>query len=188
MCFLSRCCGSYCCMPQSLSDGSTEGDARTDAERRAFRLMLKNVNLLFLGMSVLILTDRSFLSRFWTNFEAWLAMQDVSMLGLVSARHALGRCTIRCVHGAPEALIESLLQEWSDCTAQKALDKLSSADVRVTNQADKDVQLSKILELDRRVADVAYSIGICREPSPEKPAARWKLASDEPKVKRTRTY
>ena len=31
--------------------------------------------MLYLGMSVLILLDRSYSSRFWTNYEAWLSMQ-----------------------------------------------------------------------------------------------------------------
>lgn len=63
-------------------------------------------------------------------------------------------------------------QEWADCTAQQAYEKLRSADVQVTNQADKDVQLPKILELDQRVTGIANDIGLHREPSPEpRPAA-----------------
>lgn len=91
-------------------------------------------NLLFLGVGVLILTDRSYLSRFWCSFEvsrmwhlelhiscqsqaearshllslscvrsvqAWLAMQDVSKHGLVSARSSsrTQRCSIVTMHG-----------------------------------------------------------------------------------------
>jgi len=138
----------YCCMPQA-SEATHE---RTEEERQLFSLMLKNCNLLFLGMGVLILTDRSYLSRFWCSFEAWLAMQDVSKHGLVSARSSsrTQRCSIVTMHGAPEALIESLVEEWSNCTAAKAFEKLSSADVAVTNQSDKDTQLPKIIELDER--------------------------------------
>ena len=145
----------FCCMPQK-----TEGNTRSDAEKQTFELMLKNVNLLFLGIGVLILTDRSYLSRFWTQFEAWLAMQDASASGLVSAHVADKRCFIRCVHGAPEALIESLVEEWSGCTAQRAFDKLSAPDVHVTNQSDKDLQLPKIIELDSRVSVTAQRLGI----------------------------
>jgi len=138
----------YCCMPQA-SEATHE---RTEEERQLFSLMLKNCNLLFLGVGVLILTDRSYLSRFWCSFEAWLAMQDVSKHGLVSARSSsrTQRCSIVTMHGAPEALIESLVEEWSNCTAAKAFEKLSSADVAVTNQSDKDTQLPKIIELDER--------------------------------------
>jgi len=184
----------YCCMPQSLSSDAEDFDARTESERQQFRLQLKNVNLLYLGVGVLVLTDRSYLSRFWracvqTNFEAWLSMQDVSIHGLISARHASWRCTIKCVHGAPEGLIESLVEEWSDCTARKAFEKLSSADVMCTNLSDKEVQLPKILELDQRVADVALAIGLEREPSPDIRAVgqTWDEAS-EPLVERSQTF
>lgn len=148
----------YSCMPQK-NEGS-EFNTRDNAEKQTFALMLKNINLLFLGIGVLILTDRSYLSRFWTQFEAWLAMQDISTSGLVSAHVADKRCTIRCVHGAPEALVESLVEEWSGCTAQRAFEKLSAPDVYVTNQSDKDLQLPKILELDGHVSVVAQRLGI----------------------------
>jgi hypothetical protein len=49
-------------MPQNTG---TETDIRTAEERQLFALMLRNVNLLYLGVNVLILTDRSYLSRFW---------------------------------------------------------------------------------------------------------------------------
>jgi len=187
---VSRVWIDYCCMPQNTG---TEVDIRTAEERQLFALMLRNVNLLYLGVNVLILTDRSYLSRFWTNFEAWLAMQDVSMHGLVTASSVTlrSRCTIMCVHGAPEALIESLIEEWSDCTAAKAYQKLSAPDVRATNQSDKDVQLPKILLLDKRVAAVALRKGIDRTPSPckfgQQRAASWQ-PEDFPALERRKTF
>ena len=54
--------GSYWCMPQ--------GNDRSDADKVRFKWMLQNVNLLYLGCSVLCLVDISYLSRFWTQFEA----------------------------------------------------------------------------------------------------------------------
>lgn len=175
----------FCCMPQS---DAASGE-RTEGEKQYFSLMLKNVNLLFLGIGVLILTDRSYLSRFWTNFEAWLSMQDVSMHGLVSARNSSTRCSIMTVHGAPEALIESLVEEWSNCTAAKAFEKLSSADIAVTNQSDKDIQLPKILELDQRTAALALQMGLEREPSPEvPPTTTWDNGLSIPTVERRKTY
>ena len=41
------------------------------------------VNLLYLGCRVLILLDKSYFGRFWTLFEAWLAMRRSSEEGLV---------------------------------------------------------------------------------------------------------
>ena len=42
--------------------------ARSDAEKLSFDWMLSNVNLLYLGLSVLILQDVSTRSRFWTQY------------------------------------------------------------------------------------------------------------------------
>ena len=38
---------------------------RTAEERHLFKMVLPNINLLYLGASVLVLMDRSYLSRFW---------------------------------------------------------------------------------------------------------------------------
>lgn len=38
---------------------------RTPAEQVAFKHMLTHVNLLYLGLSVLVLLDLSYMSRFW---------------------------------------------------------------------------------------------------------------------------
>jgi hypothetical protein len=46
----------YCCLPQS---SLVETNTRTEEEQQLFSLSLKNVNLLFLGLGVLVLTDRS---------------------------------------------------------------------------------------------------------------------------------
>ena len=47
--------------------------------------MLSEVNLLYLGTTVLILLDLSYVSRFWTQFESWLAMQYAMPDGLKPA-------------------------------------------------------------------------------------------------------
>ena len=176
----------FCCIPQKEADGDeVPNGGRSEAEQQTFALMLRNVNLLYLGLSVLILADRSYLSRFWTQFEAWLAMQDVGPSGLVSAKRdqMRSRCKVICVHGAPEALQSSLIEEWSGCTAQKAYEKLSSADVHVTNLSDKEAMLPKILELDGRVSEVARRLGLCCPP--ESPAV---LAPSNKKVRRALAF
>lgn len=122
---------------------------------------LWQVNLVYLGASVLILLDRSYLSRFWTQFEAWLSFMAPSPTGLVSeSRAACKRYSIRLVHGAPEKLRESILEEWGQCTVLSAHLKLSSPDVSVTNQRDKDQQLPKILQLDVAIRDHALNSGV----------------------------
>ena len=80
----------YWCMPQ--------GKERTPAETVQFKWMLHEVNLLYLGCSVLCLVDISYSSRFWTQFEAWLSMQAASIDGLRAASSDRRRCTIKCIH------------------------------------------------------------------------------------------
>ena len=42
---------------------------RTAADKAEFGQMLANINLLYLGCRVLVLMDRTYMSRFWTSFE-----------------------------------------------------------------------------------------------------------------------
>ena len=71
----------YFCMPQG---------ERTDAEKAEFDMMLPNINLLYLGATVLVLMDLSYLSRFWTQFEAWCSMQKCTTEGLLARRRPSG--------------------------------------------------------------------------------------------------
>ena len=43
---------------------------RTTPQQSEFDAMLPHINLLYLGASVLILFDNTYMSRFWTQFEA----------------------------------------------------------------------------------------------------------------------
>ena len=76
--------------------------------------MLKNVNLLYLGCSVLCLIDISYLSRFWTQFEAWLSMQAADSTGLHPAPKGRQRHTFKCIHNATKGNEdEKLRQMWA---------------------------------------------------------------------------
>ena len=156
----------YWCMAQ---DGRTEAakqagepDTRSPAEKAEFNWMLQNANLLFLGCHTLILLDLSYLSRFWTQFEAWLAMQSVSEEGLHPAVDISLRMTpkpiltARLEGGDAEAnpFVIALKSIWAKRTPLEAELVLKQADVMVTNQKDKDVQLKKILRLDAEVKEV----------------------------------
>lgn len=82
-------------------------------------------------------------------------MQLATTDGLVSAPKAARRFAVKCIHDAPVGLAASLIEEWSTCTALVAHAKLSQPDVLVTNQSDKELQLPKVLELDRKVRSVS---------------------------------
>jgi len=53
-------------------------EPRTPEEEDEFKGMLSNINVIFLGAQVLILLDMTYTSRFWTQAEAWMSMQDRS--------------------------------------------------------------------------------------------------------------
>jgi hypothetical protein len=111
--------------------------------------------MLYLGTTVLILFDLSYLSRFWTQFEAWLSMQFATPDGLESAVGAdCARHHIVCIQGAAEQAElykKALVDTWATKTPQQAFYFLSKPDVTVTNTSDKQGQLPKIMTLDATV-------------------------------------
>eukprot|EP00900_Chrysochromulina_parva_P004970 jgi/Chrpa1/14474/Chrysochromulina_OHIO_Genome00021942-RA len=131
------------------------GLIRSDEDKDDFDTMLSQVNMLYLGTTVLILFDFSYLSRFWTQFEAWLSMQFPTPSGLKSAVGTKNaRYHIVCIQNAAaqaELYTKALTDQWANKTPQQAFDILSKPDVTVTNQSDKRDQLPKIKALDMRV-------------------------------------
>ena len=118
--------------------------------------------MLYLGTTVLILFDLSYLSRFWTQFEAWLSMQFATPNGLKSAVGTKNaRYHIVCIQGAAaqdELYRKALVDTWATKTPQQAFDFLSKPDVTVTNQSDKQGQLPKIKALDVTVQGAFQAI------------------------------
>ena len=132
----------YWCMPQGQ---------RSAAENAEFKHMLTHANLLYLGCSVLILLDLSYVSRFWTQFECWLSMQEATPDGLKSAARDESRCKIRTIYGANSMMIESLYAMWASRNPQEAYSMLAKPDVTVTNASDKEEQLKKLGKLNGEV-------------------------------------
>ena len=129
-------------------------DTRTPAQRVEFTWMLRNVNMLYLGCSVLILLDLSYISRFWTQFEAWLSMQLVSRDGLQPAPPNRRRCEVVPIVNANSIMAESLFAMWASKTPDEARAVLEKDDVTVTNQGDKVTQLGKLAKLDEEAREV----------------------------------
>ena len=139
------------CMPQHCTAEGTAAREKTPQEKLDFGRMLGQVNLLYLGCSVLIIMDRSYLSRFWTQFESWLSFQSATSEGLTNRKGDARRNYVVISLGAPASLEQALVEEWSDCTPKQAHGKLSQPDVAVTNQSDKDNQLPKLLSFNDAV-------------------------------------
>jgi len=127
---------------------------RTEVEAVEFKHMLRNVNLLYLGMRVLILLDLSYMSRFWTQFEAFLSMQQCTCRGLVSASDHERRCIVVPILNANSTLADGLIRIWAGMTPAQAHEILAKQDVTVTNLSDKTTQLGKLLKLHREVDEV----------------------------------
>ena len=127
----------FSCLPQQ---------PRSEAESKEFVAQLPHVGLLFLGVSVLILLDMSYMSRFWTQLEAWLSMQDANS-GITTASEAQRRYTVVPMHNAPAILSDMLITLWAGKSPQEAHQILASPDVILTNQSDKAVQLPMMLKL-----------------------------------------
>ncbi|KOO34185.1 RNA helicase [Chrysochromulina tobinii] len=72
-----------------------QGQKKTERESAEFKEMLPNINLLYLTCSVLILMDRSYMNRFWTQFEAYLSMRAITSEGLTNALDPKARVTIK---------------------------------------------------------------------------------------------
>jgi hypothetical protein len=72
-----------------------QGRNKTLSESAEFKEMLPNINLLYLTCSVLILMDRSYMNRFWTQFEAYLSMRAITSDGLTNALDPKARVTIK---------------------------------------------------------------------------------------------
>jgi len=154
------------CMPQDerteqqRADETTK-DTRTVREKAEFRRMLGQVNLLYLGCRVLILLDRSYFSRFWTLFEAWLAMRKVTDQGLVEAHDSGKHYHVEVLYdtdtaGELRALLE---KQWLDASWETARDKLAAPDIAVTNASDKSEQLEHLGKLDAYVRKHVASWG-----------------------------
>merc|ERR1712050_341630 len=118
---------------------------RTPKDQRLFKETLPHINLLYLTTSVLILLDLSYLSRFWTQFEAWLSMQVPFADGLRPAQKSERRFTIMPILNGNSILGEGLCSTWEKKSPEEAVEVLAEDDVDVTSKSDKKEQLEKLL-------------------------------------------
>ncbi|CAK0904753.1 unnamed protein product [Prorocentrum cordatum] len=119
--------------------------------------MLSEVNMLYLGCRVVILLDMTYVSRFWTMYEAWLSQMKPTSTGLKPALISdASRCDVVPILGADDALKSWLLSTIANkmSSASLAAEYLRHDDIVVTNASDKEKQLSRVSGLDCRVIQV----------------------------------
>lgn len=134
----------YWCLPQG---------GRSPSEDKTFRQTLEHIYILFLGLKVLILLDKQYDGRFWTSYEAYLAMQRIGKEGLEPSTD-MSRVTIRCYGAAAKAAEENkqaLKTTWGTCTPDEAYAVLKQDDIKVTNMRDKDQQLVVLMNLKTKM-------------------------------------
>ena len=131
--------------PQKLTGQSK----RTSEDQESFDEMLPNIPLLCLGCSVLIVLDLQYNVRFWTQFEAWLALQRATASGL--AQDMRPRYVVAYVQNASDDTKRQLFALLAGKSAQEVHDTLALDDVFVTNRKDKELQLPKVLAINRKV-------------------------------------
>ena len=162
------------CMPQ--------GERKTRVERARFRRQLVQINLLYLGTSVLVLCDLSYLSRFWTQFECWLALQQPTTGGLRRAVGVEKRETFVPIYNGTETAVKLLEEQWEGKSPLEAKAILAKPDVTVTNQSDKEMQLVKLEELDGLVKRLnkgtALVLGIARAVGPKPEGRSWRDSAE----------
>ena len=99
------------------------------------------------------MVDRSYMSRFWTQFEAWLSMQKCTKEGLLPESEQ-SRCTIMPTMGSDSSLADEVRSMWIARNPQQAHDYLKLDDVCiVTNEKDKTLFLPKLLEMSKGVEE-----------------------------------
>ena len=129
------------CMPQK---------PRSPEDKAMFAEMFASVNVIYVGMRVLILLDISYMSRFWTQTEAWMSMQDASTAALATACEEKRRYTIVPLQRVRDGVGDAR-RHVGRRSAQETYDILAQLDVLVTNHSDKERQLPKILKLSETI-------------------------------------
>ena len=144
----------YWCIPQKNPTGekqSKDYDERTEKQKKAFDRMLEHANVLYLGCKVLILADKTYVSRFWTMFEAWVAMRGASREGLGEEGERRWEVKSPLKANLAVKLEGVLIEELLTATVDEAVKMLKQPDIEVTNAKDKDTMIGRLKELDEEV-------------------------------------
>ena len=139
------------------------GRIQDDAEQRQLAL---------LGLLGAHPVDGTYLSRFWTQFEAWLdaTIELQAEEPLRSATVQEKRYFIECLHSGDAKYEGRKLEDvWGPANLEFACRYLQMDDVMVTNKSDKEQQILKLKEQFDKLGEEEY---------------RAKLAKDEAHLKR----
>ena len=103
-------------------------------------------------------------TRFWTQFEAWLALQAMTSQGLHGVLNTAGQKKRYSIVGILTAkkrinlLRDTIEDMWGTATAEVAHKNLSHENITVTSQKDKEIHLPKIKVLNEDVKRAFCSV------------------------------
>jgi len=156
----------YCSMPQKLKDQDGIVVLPLEEEDQLyFKQALQLVNLLYLFLPVLVMLDADYGSRFWCNYESFLATHSFDGKQLVTSgtAHISIACLGSYARNTPKVQQkqkELLVDSWTDATVDEAFDILGGQDIKVTNQSDKDEQLLRLRALETLLQEVFSHIPV----------------------------
>ncbi len=148
----------FWCLPQRQ-----DGRERTESEQADFVRMLRSVNLVYLGATVLILLDDDYMVRFWTSIEAWLSMQECCPTGLTpdsGSGGAVARSQIRLLPGVTEDKRGMLQLLWASTSIEEASRRLADPKIQVTNKGDKQKMLERLKTLNDDIRNAWSSLQV----------------------------
>jgi len=138
---------------------------RSEEDGKKFGAGLKNSNMMYLGASVVIILTPEYLSRFWTQLEAFLSFQQIDNHKGINP-HGAPYPRTHCVFTSDvpeemrEAIKEELHRKWSECSVFVALSLLAEPSTKVTNGSDKIKQISKMMEMQETAKVSASAVEI----------------------------
>ena len=153
----------YCSLPQDFKD--EKGDvvkAMGPEDKAYFRHVLAHINYAYLLFDVLTVYDQDYMTRFWSVYEAFLAMHSIvgGVIAQIERREAEKRCRVVCVGMVPQKSAalqkkeaDRLWDFWGEASVDDALDQLQRSDIRVTNSSDKPEQIQRLQKLTERVKE-----------------------------------
>ena len=115
-----------------------------------------NIYMLLVSSTAVVLFDLHCAGRFWTSHEPWLSLRTVTAYGLMSTPAGQRRAHLLRAGAANEAGMtsrESMHETWSEKTPRDAAEALGPDGLTVTNQGNKERQVTALKDLASREGD-----------------------------------
>merc|ERR1711920_780809 len=157
----------YWCLPQ--------GTDRTLEETTFFTISTGHIAWLYLTVPVLIVYDLLYTGRFWTSFESFLAMHEVTPYGLKTTLQRHEVVPVGAARHSEDGHCQMLRRAWAVKTWVEALSILQDSDFEVTIETDKATQFGHMRKLIDRISEDLVEVEV--EKAPDAPMLPWHAES-----------